>query len=242
MTETPQVEKGLVEKLWASLDTLCGRNTISGADWSAHVAACVAIRDENASLRAKLAEAEVERKRFDVALQSLTPGGSEYVNDPERCVAVVRQIRDSHHKLIRESIKARKAAESRSSALEAEIGGLREALEKVRKWAKEYLCHAPKYDTPRAFWGQRNGRGSWNKARYITGKELLELLGKAQPLTTSLSDRMSREKAVIEALQKHGSKVTDWRNHSVHLFFGPLADAQAFANALDAITPKGETE
>ncbi len=29
-------------------------------------------------------------KALDVALQSLTPGGSEYVGDPDRCVAYVQ--------------------------------------------------------------------------------------------------------------------------------------------------------
>lgn len=31
-------------------------------------------------------------QRLDMALQSLTPGGSEYVGDPDRCVAVVRDL------------------------------------------------------------------------------------------------------------------------------------------------------
>ena len=34
-----------------------------------------------------------ERDRYDRALQSLTPGGSEFVHDPERCVAFVQQAR-----------------------------------------------------------------------------------------------------------------------------------------------------
>ena len=31
-------------------------------------------------------------KRLDMALQSLTPGGSEYVGDPDRCVAHAKKL------------------------------------------------------------------------------------------------------------------------------------------------------
>lgn len=30
-------------------------------------------------------------RRLDIALQSLTPGGSEYVGDPDRCVAFAKE-------------------------------------------------------------------------------------------------------------------------------------------------------
>lgn len=43
-------------------------------------------------------------KVFDMALQSLTAGGSEYVNDPKRCVEYVREVRETQHKLIVEAV------------------------------------------------------------------------------------------------------------------------------------------
>lgn len=39
-------------------------------------------------------------KVLDMALQSLTPGGSEYVNDPKRCVEYCREVRETQHQLI----------------------------------------------------------------------------------------------------------------------------------------------
>lgn len=54
-------------------------------------------------LRTARAALDAERQRAEVwshALQSLTPGGSEYVDDPERCVAFLRDKFDSLHDII----------------------------------------------------------------------------------------------------------------------------------------------
>ena len=48
----------------------------------------------------KLEEANAKLTRLDRLFQSLTPGGSEYVNDPERCVAFVKTVREQHMYLI----------------------------------------------------------------------------------------------------------------------------------------------
>lgn len=58
-----------------------------------------------------LAAAEAERKRYDMALQSLTPGGSEYVSDPERCVEHVRERLHAQHDLIKKWKLAKDVAE-----------------------------------------------------------------------------------------------------------------------------------
>lgn len=42
---------------------------------------------------------------WSLALQSLTPGGSEYVDDPARCVAFVRDTRTSQHETIKRQQK-----------------------------------------------------------------------------------------------------------------------------------------
>lgn len=47
-------------------------------------------------------------KKLDIALQSLTPGGSEYVGDPERCVARVREQMETYRKLWRDACPERR--------------------------------------------------------------------------------------------------------------------------------------
>ena len=39
-----------------------------------------------------------ETRRWRLALNSLTPGGSEFVDDPERCVQFVKWAQDTEHK------------------------------------------------------------------------------------------------------------------------------------------------
>lgn len=50
-------------------------------------------------------------RELDMALQSLTPGGSEYVGDPERCVLVARKnlqnLRDKWMELVRKDAPPR---------------------------------------------------------------------------------------------------------------------------------------
>jgi len=61
------------------------------------------------------AEAKIERllgevRRRELALQSLTSGGSEYVDDPERCVAYVQdRLRRQHEMVVRLTKQAREA-------------------------------------------------------------------------------------------------------------------------------------
>ena len=40
-------------------------------------------------------------KEYDLAMQSLTPGGSEFVYDPDRCVEFVRQVRKADFEMIK---------------------------------------------------------------------------------------------------------------------------------------------
>lgn len=60
--------------------------------------------------RAKKAEAlvkeqEKEMERYDKALQSLTPGGSEFVHDPERCVRFVQGVRSTEIDMIKRLVQ-----------------------------------------------------------------------------------------------------------------------------------------
>jgi hypothetical protein len=53
-----------------------------------------------AELEAKLAQAEQERDTWKKAFHSVTPGGSEYANDPQACVDFVRKSRSDQHEVI----------------------------------------------------------------------------------------------------------------------------------------------
>ena len=55
--------------------------------------------DRIADLRTAL-EQPMQPCAWSLALQSLTPGGSEYVDDPPRCVAYVREARESQHRVL----------------------------------------------------------------------------------------------------------------------------------------------
>jgi hypothetical protein len=61
-----------------------------------------------------------ECHRRELALQSLTPGGSEYVNDPERCVSFVKNVRDKNFELIKQFKLERDEALARLASLEEE--------------------------------------------------------------------------------------------------------------------------
>src|SRR5688572_12715491 len=51
-------------------------------------------------LLAAIRSRDEEVRSWSLALQSLTPGGSEFVDDPARCVAFVRDTRESQHAAI----------------------------------------------------------------------------------------------------------------------------------------------
>jgi hypothetical protein len=89
-----------------------------------------------AALTARDAEAEGLRAERDAAykaLMSLTPGGSEFHHDPDRCVRFVKDTRESMDRITKDAIYARRAAEK-------EAEGLREAVKVLREveWIRTY--------------------------------------------------------------------------------------------------------
>jgi hypothetical protein len=48
----------------------------------------------------KIDHLETILKQYKRALEGLTPGGSEFANDPERCAAFVRDKMEHRHRLI----------------------------------------------------------------------------------------------------------------------------------------------
>lgn len=100
---------------------------------------------EIAALRAEVARVTSESKRFaedvavqvaalmattaqlkpwSIALQDLTPGGSEF-QTPEACLAYARDVRDRQIETIKTFMREKRAAKARVKELEA---GLREAV------------------------------------------------------------------------------------------------------------------
>jgi len=57
-------------------------------------------REEIARLEATLRQVEEERDEWKKALHILTPGGSEFANDPSACVEWIRKARSSQHNTI----------------------------------------------------------------------------------------------------------------------------------------------
>lgn len=55
------------------------------------------------------------------ALESLTPSGSEFVNDVERCVAFVKSSQESQHRTIVNFSSRAKAAEERHERLKRNV-------------------------------------------------------------------------------------------------------------------------
>jgi DNA repair exonuclease SbcCD ATPase subunit len=94
------------------------------ADFDSEREACAAaVRQWN--------KAEAERDRYDMALQSLTPGGSEFVHDPERCVETVRALRRGEHEAAVKYAVRVKELEAECAALKAELADLRPFFDTV---------------------------------------------------------------------------------------------------------------
>lgn len=75
------------------------------------------LRAHDAALRAALAAAERERDEARRAIESCTPGGSEFVNDPKACAAFITGARDRAHEMVKRGVVRAKAAESRAERL-----------------------------------------------------------------------------------------------------------------------------
>lgn len=79
-------------------------------------------------LTARLEAAEKERDKWRLALEGLTPQGSEYYNDIKRCVDYVVDRLASDHKRTVEEVKRRVAAEKENAGLRAEVERLKDVL------------------------------------------------------------------------------------------------------------------
>jgi hypothetical protein len=110
---------------WAPLDwsIVAVQQAAWNAAWSA--------RDE------EIAAKDARIREWALALQSLTPGGSEYVDDPTRCVAFVREARELQHRVIGKLKRERDEARSSLAAKDAEI----ERLTKLASRLKDYSLH-----------------------------------------------------------------------------------------------------
>lgn len=82
-------------------------------------------RGDGLAIEVAQLKAEVEfLDKCRLALESLTPGGSEYFRDPERCVAVIRETRESQRKLLVEAVcRAKELRSTINNIIEAIHGG-----------------------------------------------------------------------------------------------------------------------
>jgi len=74
----------------------------------------------------ELSRLTAERDAYKAALESLTPGGSEFVNDPEYCRDYVQRKLNSNHESIKRAVKE-------SRALEAQVAEIKELLDAAWK-------------------------------------------------------------------------------------------------------------
>ncbi len=86
----------------------------------------------SSTMRPLTEKSEVWRKQ----LVGLTPGGSEFVDDPKRCADFVKDRRDSQHKLLIESAKELKAVRPLVEELDDEKLAFQHA-EEVYKCSEE---------------------------------------------------------------------------------------------------------
>jgi hypothetical protein len=70
------------------------------------------------------AQVEAERDKWRIAMENLTPGGSEFHKDLDRCVAHIRERFDTEHRWMLKAVADKKAAE-------AELVKLRAALRQI---------------------------------------------------------------------------------------------------------------
>jgi len=78
------------------------------------------------SVHEELSALKAEVAKQDLLFQSLTPGGSEYVGDPERCVAYAKDVIRSRYECIVTLAKRAKKAEAEIRRFEEENADLRE--------------------------------------------------------------------------------------------------------------------
>ena len=74
------------------------------------------------------------------ALESLTPGGSEFAGDPEACAEYVRRRVAGKEAIIKRMVRERQALAQELAAYRALLAGAPELLERAAKMAAEGRC------------------------------------------------------------------------------------------------------
>ncbi len=74
-------------------------------------------QDHCKELEVNLEKEREKADKFDLALQSLTPCGSEFAHDPERCVEYVKEVRNHQQELIKKFVRRAKEAEEQVEKL-----------------------------------------------------------------------------------------------------------------------------
>jgi hypothetical protein len=128
-----------------------------------------ALCDERDRLAAERDAEKARADKADRALQSLTPCGSEYVNDPERCVRYVRESRDMQHRNIMSRQKRIVELEAERDAARAEVERLRAVVADITPLAQEYAGRNPIRTDPIHGRQDPHGVHAWLAARAAKG-------------------------------------------------------------------------
>src|SRR6185369_6183989 len=93
----------------------------------------------------RVAGLTAERDAYKAVLESLTPGGSEFVNDPEYCRDYVQRKLNSNHESIKRAVKE-------SRALEAQVAEMKELLDAAEHIELDEPFGAEMYQEAKGRW------------------------------------------------------------------------------------------
>lgn len=105
-----------------------GRMIVSDVEYE-----CSRVQIRRPILAALIAGQERTRE-WALALQSLTYGGSEYVNDPQRCVTDIRARREFQHSSIIKAVR-------RQRVTQTQLATARAGLEEIERTPTAYCEH-----------------------------------------------------------------------------------------------------
>jgi len=84
-------------------------------------AATVPVPDDPMGYADAVRAITAERDKYRIALESFTPGGSEYAGDLDRCASVIRERLNREHAHVLRAVKERKQVEAERDRLAAEL-------------------------------------------------------------------------------------------------------------------------
>jgi len=112
------------------------RNTVEFVSLGEARKRVIDLQRQNSRLVARIAEVESENERLDefrLALEGLTPGGSEYHNNIQRCVEFIQHAKKS-------GVRVAKKFKMRERGLEAKLKSVMDRVESMKTWDETALA------------------------------------------------------------------------------------------------------